>query len=86
MTAIKNPNPNHPKRGASTVVSPIRRPTDIQAISRLLKDSPRDRLLFLMGINNGLRCGDLLKLKACQRSFKSEPFSVVRIEPHSIFY
>ena len=22
----------------------------------------------------------------CQRSFKSEPISVVRIEPHSIFY
>ena len=22
----------------------------------------------------------------CQRSFKSEPFSVVRIEPHPIFY
>lgn len=62
MTAIKNPNA--PKKGSSTVVSPIRRPTDIQAISRLLKDSPRDRLLFLMGINNGLRCGDLLKLKA----------------------
>jgi integrase len=62
MTALKNPN--HPKRGDSITVEPIRRPTDIQAISRLLKDSPRDRLLFLMGINNGLRTGDLLKLKA----------------------
>ena len=56
-------NPNHPRKGDSTVVEPIRRPSDIQAISRLLKDSPRDRLLFLMGVNNGLRTGDLLRLK-----------------------
>jgi integrase len=57
-------NPNHPKRGDRTTVEPIRKLGDIQAISRLLKDSPRDRLLFLMGVNNGLRTGDLLKLKA----------------------
>lgn len=61
MKALKNPN--HPKKGDRTVVEPIRKLSDIQAISRLLKDRPRDRLLFLMGINNGLRCGDLLKLK-----------------------
>jgi integrase len=56
-------NPNHPRKGSIITVDPIRNPDDIQAISRMLKDSPRDRLLFLLGINNGLRAGDLLKLK-----------------------
>jgi integrase len=36
---------------------------DIQAISKLLSDNPRNNLLFVMGTNNGLRTGDLLKLK-----------------------
>jgi len=44
-------------------VDPIRSQKDIKAILKLLSDNPRDKLLFLMGINNGLRCGDLLKLK-----------------------
>ena len=56
-------NPNHPKRGSSTLVEPIRKLDNIKAISRLLKDKPRDRLLFVVGVNNGLRAGDLLKLK-----------------------
>lgn len=56
-------NPNHPKKGTSIRVDPIRKKKDIKAIVKLLSDSPRDRLLFLMGINNGLRCGDLLRLK-----------------------
>ncbi len=29
----------------------------------MLKDNPRDLLLFTMGINNGLRISDLLKLR-----------------------
>ena len=36
---------------------------DIQAISKMLSDNPRNNLLFVMGTNNGLRTGDLLKLK-----------------------
>jgi len=56
-------NPNHPKKGSTMKVGPIRAKKDIKAIVKLLSDNPRDRLLFLMGINNGLRCGDLLKLK-----------------------
>jgi len=56
-------NPNHPKKGSSTRVEPIRAVKDVKSISKLLKDNPRDRLLFVMGINNGLRAGDLLKLK-----------------------
>jgi len=36
---------------------------DIQSISKMLSDNPRNNLLFVMGTNNGLRTGDLLKLK-----------------------
>ncbi|MBN2000927.1 tyrosine-type recombinase/integrase [candidate division KSB1 bacterium] len=56
-------NPNHPKKGSHTRMEPIRSQKDIKAIMKLLSDSPRNRLLFVMGINNGLRVGDLLKLK-----------------------
>ncbi|MGO9018888.1 MAG: tyrosine-type recombinase/integrase [Syntrophobacteraceae bacterium] len=57
---------NHPKSGASITVEPIRSPKDIDGIKRLLQGSPRDLLLFIMAINNGLRTGDLLKLKVWQ--------------------
>ena len=53
---------NHPKKGDRIAVDPIRRLEDIQAISKMLSDSPRDHLLFTMGINNGLRVIDLLRL------------------------
>ena len=56
-------NKNHPKKGARTAVDPIRSRKDINAISKLLSDKPRDFLLFKMGVNNGLRNGDLLGLK-----------------------
>lgn len=57
------PNPNHPKPGSSTLVQPIRQMVDIQSIKKLLAAKPRDLLLFTLGINNGIRTGDLLKLK-----------------------
>lgn len=56
-------NPNHPKKGSSTTVEPIRDENNIKAIRKLLSDEPRNHLLFVMGVNNGLRTGDLLKLK-----------------------
>jgi len=56
-------NPNHPKKGSNISVSPIRELKDIESIKRLLSNNTRDLLLFTLGINNGLRCGDLLKLK-----------------------
>ena len=56
-------NRNHPEKGSNITVEPIRRLEDIKAIKKLLSDKPRDYLLFTMGINNGLRIGDLLKLK-----------------------
>jgi len=59
----KGENYNKPKVGSKITVDPIRRMKDIQAISKLLSDNPRNNLLFVMGTNNGLRTGDLLKLK-----------------------
>lgn len=56
-------NPNHPKKGSSTRVEPIRSLADIDAIKHYLSDNPRDLLLFVMGINNGLRASDLLKIR-----------------------
>ena len=64
-------NPNHPEKGRNIRVEPIRRIEDVNAIRELLSDKPRDLLLFTIGINNGLRVGDLLKLKAGEvRSLK----------------
>lgn len=56
-------NKNRPKKGSRITVDPIRKVKDIQAISKMLADSPRNHLLFVMGTNNGLRVGDLLRLK-----------------------
>ena len=56
-------NPNHPKPGSKILVHPIQNTKDIQSIKTYLSDKPRDLLLFTLGINNGIRTGDLLKLK-----------------------
>jgi integrase len=63
MAIARCRNPNHPKKGQPIKVEPIRRIEDIHAIKKLLSDNPRDLLLFTMGVNNGLRVGDLLKVK-----------------------
>jgi integrase len=63
MGKLNGTNPNHPKKGSRITVDPIRADKDIKKIKRLLKDNTRDLLLFTMGINNGLRISDLLKLK-----------------------
>lgn len=59
-------NPNHPKRGDRITVEPIREIKHIESIKKMLSGTTRDLLLFTMGINNGLRCGDLLKIKVHQ--------------------
>lgn len=59
----KGQNSNRPQKGSKITVDPIRRMKDIQSISKMLSDNPRNNLLFVMGTNNGLRTGDLLKLK-----------------------
>lgn len=59
-TPIKNPN--HPKKGAKIAVEPLRQLNDVKAIAMMLWNQPRNHLLFVMGVNNGLRVGDLLQL------------------------
>ncbi len=54
---------NQPAKGSRITVGPIRKIEDIRSIAKLLKSKPRDHLLFVMGVNNGIRTGDLLKLK-----------------------
>ncbi|MGG0327102.1 site-specific integrase [Bacillus mycoides] len=45
-------------------VQPIRDPEQIQQIKEYLKEkNARNYILFVMGINTGLRIGDILKLK-----------------------
>lgn len=68
IKTTKRGNRNHPVKGSSIVVSPIREEKDIKAIRKLLSENPRNHLLFVMGINNGLRTGDLLKLHVKQVS------------------
>ncbi|NUK31027.1 tyrosine-type recombinase/integrase [Parageobacillus sp. VR-IP] len=45
-------------------VQPIRDPEKIEAIKQFLKErNERNYILFLIGINTGLRISDILKLK-----------------------
>ena len=64
MGKLHGTNPNHPEKGSRITVEPIRDDKHIKRVRRLLKNNTRDLLLFTMGINNGLRISDLLKLKA----------------------
>jgi integrase len=57
------PNRNGIKKGSRIAVDPIRKKKDIKAISRLLKSNPRNFLLWVMGINNGIRTNDLVRIK-----------------------
>ena len=58
----KGQNYNRPKVGSHIAVDPIRNLKDIQSISKMLSSSPRNHLLFVIGVNNGLRTGDILNL------------------------
>ena len=44
-------------------VEPIIDLKSVKSIKKILSDSPRDKLLFVMGVNSGLRVQDLLALK-----------------------
>lgn len=54
---------NHPAKGSSIRVDPIRDPKDIRLIKKILADHPRDLALFVVGINTNLRASDLLRIK-----------------------
>ena len=59
----KGENWNHPPKGSSITVEPIRNPKDIKAIKRMLADNPRDLCIFVLGINTNLRASDILSLR-----------------------
>lgn len=63
---MRSGNVNHPKRGSTIKVEPIKELKDIKAIKKLLADSPRDLALFVLGINTNLRASDLVRLTAGQ--------------------
>lgn len=73
-------NPNAPGKGVDKTVEPIRLLKDIRAINAILKKNPRDHLLFVMGINNGLRTGDLLRLKVKDVKYSNPDDSIIIIE------
>ena len=62
----KGKNCNHPQKGSSIKVHPIRHAKNIQAIKVLLKDHPRNLCLFTMGINTAYRAGEFLSLTVGQ--------------------
>jgi hypothetical protein len=59
-------NPNHPKKGSSIKVEPIKKLKDIRSIKKLLADHPRNLCLFTIGINTNLRASDLFSLTVGQ--------------------
>jgi integrase len=77
----RNGNMNHPKRGSSIAVEPIKSLKAIATIKRLLADSPRDSALFVTGINTALRGGDLLSLTAGEvRAILADPDGKAKVE------
>lgn len=53
---------NHPQKGDSIKVEPIRSIKDVRLIKKLLADHPRNYCLFVTGINTNLRASDLTRL------------------------
>jgi integrase len=62
----KGQNFNHPKKGSSIKVEPIKSKKHIQTIKKLLVYKPLDYALFVIGINTNLRASDLLRIKVGQ--------------------
>ena len=59
-------NPNHPEKGSTIKVDPIKSLKDIKNIKKLLSDNPRNTALFVLGINTNLRASDLVNLSVGQ--------------------
>lgn len=51
-------SPNHIKKGETMFVEPIRKSEEFESIKKFLANKPRDLLLFTLGMNNDLRCGE----------------------------
>jgi integrase len=59
----KGQNSNHPRKGSSINIEPIRKKKTIADLKALLADKPLDLALFVVGINTNLRASDLLSIK-----------------------
>ena len=61
-------NPNHPKKGSSIKVEPIRQKAAIERIKAVLlhAENYRDHCLFTLGINTAFRANELLSLSIGQ--------------------
>lgn len=59
-------NANHPKKGSTIKVEPVKDIRAIQRIKKLLKDKPRDFCLFTLGINTAYRANELLSIRVGQ--------------------
>jgi integrase len=59
----KGQNSNHPVKGSSITIEPIRKKKTIADLKKLLEGNPFDYALFVVGINTNLRASDLLNLK-----------------------
>ncbi len=65
---MEKPNPNHPKKGSSIKVEPIRKKAAIERIKAALlhADKYRDHCLFTLGINTAWRANELLSITVGQ--------------------
>lgn len=62
----KGSNYNHPVKGSTIKVDPIKDCNDIDRIKKLLYNKPLDYCLFIIGINTNLRACDILNIKTSQ--------------------
>jgi len=75
---------NHPKKGATIKVEPIRDLKAIKRIKKILTDKPRDLCLFTFGINTAYRANELLSIKVCEVSHLQVGVEVKQIQGGSI--
>lgn len=68
---MKNRKLNHPRKGSSIKVQPIRALDAIVRIKQNLHDQPRNLCLFTMGINTAYRANELLSLRVGQVAYLS---------------
>ncbi|MFZ5616468.1 MAG: tyrosine-type recombinase/integrase [Pseudomonadota bacterium] len=62
-------NRNHPPKGSTIKVEPIRDIAAIERIKRNLQSQPRDYCLFVLGINTAYRANELLSLTCGQVAY-----------------
>lgn len=60
-------------------VQPIRRKKDIEAMKKAL-GNPRDKLLFIFGINTGFRISDILGLKIGDIIANGKPIDALKVK------